>query len=303
MLEYYPMKIVITGATGFIGSHVAVRLAGAGHEIVATGRNPRKVPALGAVPGITLARLELGDPTGWAQALTGADVLVHVALGWGEGGLLMLQADTAASVGLFEAAHAAGVRRIIYTSSTAANGEQRGGDREDFQPRPTDYYGATKASTEMFARAFARKTKVPVHVIRPGYIFGEPVVEGASVYSDKRFLNICRAVRAGQPVHLIQGDGTQFLHASSLAKVYEALLTHEGEFSIHYALSKEWCSWEDIARMAMAWHGREVPIELENRGYGPPLLFDVSAIERDFDLAFNNRDQLRTHVKWVLTQP
>jgi UDP-glucose 4-epimerase len=297
------MKIVITGATGFIGSYVAVRLARAGHEVVATGRNPRKVPALGAVPGITLARLELGDPKSWAPALAGADVLVHVALGWGEGGLLMLQADTAASVGLFEAAHAAGIRRIIYTSSTAAVGEQRGDDREDCPLRPTDYYGATKASTEMFARAFARTTKVPVHVIRPGYIFGEPVVEGASVYSDKRFRNICHAIRDGQPVRLIQNDGTQFLHASNLAKVYESLLTHEAGFSTHFALAKDWCSWADIARMAMAEHGREVPIEFEDRGYGPALLYDLSAIERDFGLAFPSREQLRAHVRWVLTQP
>ena len=296
------MKIIITGATGFIGSHVAGRLARAGHEVVATGRNPRKVPALETVPGITLARLELRDPTSWAPALTGGDVLVHIALGWGEGGLLMLQADTAASVGLFEAAHAAGVRKIIYTSSTAAVGEQRGEDREDCQLRPTDYYGATKASTEMFARAFARTTKVQVHVIRPGYIFGEPVVDGASVYSDTRFRNICRAVREGRPVRLIQNDGTQLLHAGDLAKVYEALLTHDAGFSTHFALGKDWCSWADIARMAMTERGREVPIEFEDRGYGPPLLYDLSAIERDFGLAFHGREQLRAHVRWVLTQ-
>ncbi len=296
------MKIIITGATGFIGSHVAVRLARAGHEVVATGRNPQKVPALGAVPGITLARLELGDPASWAPAMAGADVLVHVALGWGEGGLLMLQADTAASVGLFEAAHAAGVKKIIYTSSTAAVGEQRGDDREDCQLRPTDYYGATKASTEMFARAFARKTKVQTHVIRPGYIFGEPVVDGASIYSDTRFRNIARAVCEGRPVHLIQNDGTQFLHASNLAKVYEALLTHDVGFSTHFALAKDWVSWADLARMAMEAQGREVPIEFEDRGYGPPLLYDLSAIERDFGLAFHSREQLRTHVRWVLTQ-
>ena len=297
------MKIVITGATGFIGSHVAVRLAQAGHEVVATGRNPRKVPALGAVPRISLARLELADAASWAPALAGAEVLIHVALGWGEGGLLMLQADTAASVGLFEAAHAAGVRRIIYTSSTAAVGEQRGDDREDNQLRPTDYYGATKASTEMFARAFTRKTQVPVHVIRPGYIFGEPVVEGASIYSDQRFRNICQAVRDGQPVRLIQNDGTQFLHAANLARVYEALLTHDARYSIHFALAQDWCAWADIARMAMAEHQREVPIEFDDRGYGPPLLYNLSAIERDFGLAFHSRDQLRAHVRWVLAHP
>ena len=297
------MKIIITGATGFIGSHVAVRLARAGHEIVATGRNPRKVPALGAVPGITLARLELGDPRSWAPALAGADVLIHVALGWGEGGLLMLQADTAASVGLFEAAHATGVKKVIYTSSTAAVGEQRGDDREDCQLRPTDYYGATKASTEMYARAFARTTKVQVHVIRPGYIFGEPVVEGASVYSDQRFLNIVRAVREGRPVRLIQNDGTQFLHSGDLAGVYEALLTHDVGFSTHFALGQDWCSWADLARMAMTEHGREVPIEFEDRGYGPPLLYDLSAIKRDFGLAFQSLEKLRAHVRWVLTRP
>lgn len=297
------MKIVITGATGFIGSHVAVRLARAGHEVVATGRNPRKVPALGSVPGITLARLELDDPAGWAPALAGAEVLIHVALGWGEGGLRMLQADTAASVGLFEAARAAGIRRIIYTSSTAAVGEQRGDDREEVPLRPTDYYGATKASTEMFARAFARTTKVPVHVIRPGYIFGEPVVPGATIYSDRRFRNIGEAVRTGQPVRLIRNDGTQFLHAGDLARVYEALLTHDAWYSVHFALAQDWCSWADIARMAMAAHGREVPVELEDRGYGPPLLYDLSAIQRDFGLAFQSRDLLRAHVGWVLAHP
>jgi UDP-glucose 4-epimerase len=294
------MKIVITGATGFIGSHVAVRLARAGHAVVATGRNPQKVPALGSVPGISLARLELKDPSHWGPALAGADVLVHVALGWGEGALPMLQADTAASVGLFEAAHSAGIRKIIYTSSTAAAGGQCGNDREDGALRPTDYYGATKASTEMFARAFARTTGVSVHVVRPGYIFGEPVVEGASIYSDKRFREICRAIRETRPVRLIRNDGTQFLHAGDLAKVYEALLAHDAAFSIHYALAHNWCSWADIAQMAMEKLGRNVPVEFEDRGYGPPLLYDVSAIERDFGLAFGNQDQLRAHVAWLL---
>ncbi len=297
------MKIVITGATGFIGSHVAVHLAKAGHSVVATGRNPQKVPALGAVPGITLARLDLHDPSDWAATLAGADLLVHVALGWGEGALPMLQADTAASVGLFEAAQRAGIRKVIYTSSTAAFGATRAENREDGQPRPTDYYGATKASTEMFARAFAHTTKVPVHVIRPGYIFGEPVVAGATVYSDPRFLNICRAVREGRPVRLIRNDGTQFLHADDLARVYAALLDFPEPFSIHFALAKAWCPWAEVARMAMTEQGREVAIELEDRGYGPPQLYDVAAIERDFGLAFDNHERLRTHVRWVLTQP
>jgi UDP-glucose 4-epimerase len=109
--------------------------------------------------------------------------------------------------------------------------------------------------------------------------------------------------RAGSAVRLIQNDGTQFLHASDLAKSYEALLTHDGGFSTHFALAKNWCSWADLARMAMTEHGREVPIEFEDRGYRPALLYDLSAIERDFGLAFHSLEQLRTHVRWVLTPP
>jgi len=53
-------------------------------------------------------------------------------------------------------------------------------------------------------------------------------------------------------------------------------------------------------RMAMAEHRRAVPVELEDRGYGPPLRYDLAAIKRDFGLAFQGRDQLRAHVRWLL---
>ena len=117
------MRILVTGATGFIDSHVAVALAQAGHQVLATARDPRKVPALASVTGLSLARLDLAERGGWAGLLRGQVALVHVALGWGDQGPAMLEADTAASVALFEACVAAGVAQVIYTSSTAANGE------------------------------------------------------------------------------------------------------------------------------------------------------------------------------------
>ena len=51
----------------------------------------------------------------------------------------------------------------------------------------------------------------------------------------------------------------------------------------------------------MAGYGREVPIELEDRGYGPPLLYDISAIERDFGLSFQSRDILPKDLDLVKT--
>ena len=98
------MRVAVTGATGFIGSHLCVALARAGHRVVATSRDPGKVPSVGAVAGIELARGDLSDPSTWLASLQGCDALVHVALGWGDSGPEMLRADTEGSILLFQAA-------------------------------------------------------------------------------------------------------------------------------------------------------------------------------------------------------
>lgn len=295
------MRVLVTGATGFIGSHVAVALARAGHSVLATGRDPGKLPALAQLPGIQMARLDLDERGAWPALLKGQDCLVHVALGWGDQGPAMLRADTAASVELFEACVAAGVPKVIYTSSTAANGEMDALNREDRLPRPTDFYGATKAATEMYARAYGARHGLRIHVIRPGYIFGEPALPGAHSQPDRRFAEIRDALLAGRRVSVVRHDGTQFLHARDLAQAYLKLLPHPATFSIHYALSRDWQSWERVARWAMQIAGREVPLDIQDKGYGAePFCFDVGALERDLGLSFGNEEALKAHLAWEI---
>lgn len=298
------MKVLVTGATDLIGSYVAVRLAQAGHEVVAASPSLKKAPALGKKTGITRAKFDLANRKNWASLLQGCDALIHIALGWGATGPEMLAADTEASVALFEAARAAGVRQVIYTSSTAANGELDVLNSEERQHRPIDLFGATKAATEMYARAYAFSGGPRMQIVRPGYIFGEPVVKGTDAEADQRFIHICRAVKRDIPIRLVKHDGTQFIHASDVAEVYLALLSHEKRFSIHYALANEWVSWARIAEMAMEEAGKTVPLELDDRAFSPvPYLFDVRKIEQDFELSFGNEQQLRKHVRWALTLP
>jgi UDP-glucose 4-epimerase len=205
-------------------------------------------------------------------------------------------------VALFEACVHAKVGRVIYTSSTAANGEMDSLNSEARATRPTDFYGATKAATEAYARAYAHRHGLKVQVIRPGYIFGEPAVEGARSQPDTRFFELCRCVRQGRPVRVTRHDGTQFLHAADIAKAYVALLAHPAPFSIHYALSKDWRSWEQVAQWAMQLAGRQVPLELEDKGYGAePYRFDVSSLEKDFGLSFGNEARLMAHLSWCLS--
>jgi UDP-glucose 4-epimerase len=213
----------------------------------------------------------------------------------------MLEADTAASVALFEACVQAGVGQVVYTSSTAANGTMDPLNEEQRQARPEDFYGATKAATELYARAYHHRHGLSVQVLRPGYIFGEPALEGARSQPDTRFRDLCRAAREGKPLRVVRHDGTQFLHAQDLAAAYLALLSGPQGYSIHYGLSPEWRSWEQIAGWILQAVGKELPVEIEDKGYGAePYVFDVSALKRDFNLGFSNEARLKAHIAWEL---
>ena len=117
------MDVFLTGGTGFIGSYVVVELLRAGHTVTILARNPDKVPALHDLSGVRIVRGTLTDNDVIVSAMRGKDACVHVALGWGDEPVSMLSADTAPSVFIFQTAAECGVRKLIYTSSTAAIGE------------------------------------------------------------------------------------------------------------------------------------------------------------------------------------
>ena len=72
------MKALVTGATGFVGSHLVDALTRAGHAVTALVRNPAKAAAL-HWPGVTLARGDLHSPAALEAASAGQDVIFHVA--------------------------------------------------------------------------------------------------------------------------------------------------------------------------------------------------------------------------------
>ena len=116
------MKIFITGATGFIGSYVAQRLLDAGHELVALARDPDKHPALSEQQHVKRLHGTLYDYELIAKHIEGCEACVHIALGWGDRPLEMLRTDTTATVSLLQTCLDAGVKRFVYTSSTAVLG-------------------------------------------------------------------------------------------------------------------------------------------------------------------------------------
>ncbi len=297
------MKIFLTGGSGFIGHWVVKELLAQGHELHLLIRNPSKIPSLKTTPGVVVIEGTIYDQTIIEKALKGCDACVHIALGWGETPITMLQNDTAATVFLLETSEKAGVKQFLYTSSTAAVGEFRPHMTESIDPRPMDLYGATKAASEAYLLGFAAKAKMRCNIIRPGYTFGNPAFPDGVTQPDKRFREIAAAAKKHEAIRVTRYDGTQFIWAGDLAKLYSAVLNSQLNRRIFFGLSTEFVSWEAVALKAVEITGSNSEIEVVDKGWDPkPMLFDMSLIKKEFGLEFAASPEIAKHLEYLTSR-
>ncbi len=202
--------ILVTGASGFVGSALLRRLAMVGKDVKAAYRNGKGHPP----PGVqTVLVGDLGPVQDWGAALESVEVVVHTAA------RVHVMRDTAAdpleefrrtnvagTLNLARQAAAAGVRRFVFISSVKVNGESTLPGRpftERDGPAPQDAYGLSKLEAEQGLRAIAQETGMELVVIRP------PLVYGPGVRANFRAL--MRAVARGLPLPLAAVDNRRSL--------------------------------------------------------------------------------------------
>ena len=203
MNELRGKKVLVTGATGFIGGRLAERLATEeGASVTGTGRDLSKVPFLREA-GVNMQSVDLLDEVGMAKVVAGQDVVFHVAAWLGSHGQPQ-QAEAfnvQATLNLIRLAAAHGVKRFVHTSSIAVYGLPTQPVITEDTPfsDQTDLYGRTKAAGERQALALAQELGLELTVIRPGMVYG-PRAIGWSV----RMLQL---VQKGVPVIYDGGRG------------------------------------------------------------------------------------------------
>jgi nucleoside-diphosphate-sugar epimerase len=187
------MRTLVTGASGFVGRHVASELRSAGHEVVCLARKEADLARI-AADGLESRRGDLSDAGALAAALDGCDGVVHVA------GMIAARSfremRSVNEGGTARLATACGAvprppRRMVLVSSLAAGGPSAPGRavREDDPPRPVSRYGWSKLLGERAARrALPRATELTV--VRPPAVFG-PHDRGLHAF----FLAAARGVR------------------------------------------------------------------------------------------------------------
>lgn len=178
------MKIGVTGANGFIGTHLIGDLLAAGHVPVALVRTPAKLEASGIVEAVEIPSIdEACDISRLEEAMQGLDVIVHLAASVHDmqgvlGETAYHDINVIGSGRVFEAAKAAGVSRFIFISSVKAAGE-RSGDRPldtENAPGPEDAYGRSKRDAEALLGELAAESACRLVILRPTFVYGWPAV-------------------------------------------------------------------------------------------------------------------------------
>jgi nucleoside-diphosphate-sugar epimerase len=190
-------KILLTGASGFVGRRLALTLIKKDVALICSVRKPMEIAGADCrVVG------DLSMNTDWRHCLEEVDTVIHCAarvhvMQDQESDPLKLfrQVNVAGTLQLAKQAAAAGVKQFIFLSSVKVNGEETGlgsAFTEDCEPQPLDPYGISKFEAEQALFELGRKTGMAITVIRPPLVYGPGV--GAN------FLSMLLWIKRGIPL-------------------------------------------------------------------------------------------------------
>ncbi len=188
-------KVLVTGASGFVGTALCGQLRAAGYTVVAAVRWRSGLPDEVAIG-------EMSSFTNWRFALAGCDTVIHLAArvhvmnDTAQDPLALYRAtNTEATLNLARQAAQAGVRRFVFVSSIKVNGEGRDGPyRETDAPAPEDAYAISKWEAEQGLRQIEWETGLEVVILRPPLLYGPGV--------KANFQRLMRTVARGWPLPL-----------------------------------------------------------------------------------------------------
>lgn len=214
--EIRPLKALVTGATGFVGSAVAKRLQKENFEIRAMVRDPSKLAAVG-LAGVDVAVGDITDKSAVAKACDGCDIVYSIAGTFREPDLSdarYREINVDAVRHMLDGAHAAGIKRVVHCSTVGIHGNVIGPPATEDNPIvPDGIYEITKAEGDRVAREYGQELGLEVVVIRPTPIYGP---------GDTRLLKLFKM--ASKDPMIMLGDGTAGYHLVHIDDLAEAFL-------------------------------------------------------------------------------
>lgn len=311
-------RVVVTGAAGFIASHLIDALLAAGHEVVAldcrTVHNDL-IAAVNLAQAITHDRLRLRCvdlATDDLEELTaGADTVFHLAglpgvrNSWGPRFGDYVTANILATQRLLTACEHGGVRRLVFASSSSVYGTARGPSREHDPTGPISPYGVTKLAAEQLCLAHAGRTDTALSVAALRYftVYGPRQRPGMAIGQ----LLLSALTGVGVPLF---GDGRQrreFTYIDDVVAATVAAATADVTATVINVGGGSSVRMLDVLDVATEVTGRPVPIVT-----AAPQAGDVAATEADLSWArrllgyrptVDLREGMARHADWLVSLP
>lgn len=269
-----PAKVLLTGASGFVGRAALAALARRGLTVRAVSRSSRVQKA----DGVEWRQGDLSVNDGWDRLLDGVDVIVHLAGNAGRGTEAeMMHANAEATAMLAKVASVAGVSRFVYASTIRVYGHQGHIDASS-RPAPADAYGRSKLQAEAALEAEIRQGGMVSSVLRPPFVFG---ADRAGLLS-----LMVRAARYRLPLPLaVLNNRRSLLYLDNLADLLAAAALEpaaQGSFRLPAGEGLDLTYGELFARIGDALGRRALafPVPPSLLGFGGGLLLSRETLRR-----------------------
>lgn len=252
------MRVFLTGATGFIGSHLAELLVEHGHQVQALVRrtsNPRFVAHL----PVTLVHGNMDDVESLRDAVEGVDLIYHVAgLTAARDREEYYRGNVIATRNLMEAAlrYAPDLRRFVYLSSQTVVGPALGPENpadESWPLRPITRYGESKAAAETEVQAIM--SRMPATIVRAPAVYGE---------RDAEILRFFKMVAMGiAPMIGFDRKLVSLIHVADLVRGCVLAGEHpKGVGETYFISSEKFYAWDEVGKITARIMGRRRVVNL-----------------------------------------
>lgn len=270
------MKVLVTGATGFIGSHLADLLYEKGYSVRCTIRKTSNLQWLQGKP-FELVEASLSDKQSLAKAAEGVDYIYHVA------GLVaarsyeeFLKANRDGTINLLEAAkkHAPNLKRFLYVSSQTAAGPSLSLEKpltEAEECKPLTRYGKSKKEAEQAVWKY--KDQLPITIVRPPAVYGP---------RDAEIYKIFKAAKSGlgTMVGVLKPKYLSLIHSGDLVRGFvQAAESEKALGNTYFIASDEFYTWDKIIPLMAKAVGRKHILKLKLPHF---LVLSVAAISGFF---------------------
>ena len=322
------MRILVTGANGFVGRQLCAELLRQGHEVRAAIRSSAQLPE--GVEAVVVGNID--SDTVWADALQGVDTVIHLAA------RVHVMKDKAAdpfteflkvnlygTSNLAQQAASAGVKRLVYVSTIKVNGESTANSNpsdtltpspspskgegnvvdegrknkvftESDEPGPQDAYGISKWQAEQALQRISKETKLEIVIVRPPLVYG-PGVKG-------NFFSLLAAIDKGFPLPLAGARNLRSLvYVGNLVDALIACAIHPSTAGQTYLVS----DGEDVSTATLVEKISQALGRNNRSFYVSPGLLRAAAtvlgrgdqLDRLFGTLRVNDQKLRNELGWV----